>query len=207
MSEKFIDTALQIAVLFVSIILHEVAHGYAAWRLGDPTARMRGRLSLNPLAHIDLFGSVLLPLMLVLSRSPVLLAWAKPVPVEPGFFRNPRKGMMLVGAAGPLTNLALAVVSAAVVRLFGAGLGLVSLLFIYGCVINVMLALFNLVPVPPLDGSRIALGLIPRSWVAPYLRLERFGFILVFALLWFGLIDVVVEPLFGAIVRVLLPMS
>jgi Zn-dependent protease len=203
--DRVATIVIQIVVLVFSVILHEVAHGYAAWRLGDPTARMARRMTLNPLAHIDPFGSVLLPLLLAVTHSPVLFGWAKPVPVNPGYFRDPRRGMMIVGAAGPLTNLLIAAVAAAVYRLAGMPEGLIGGFLVYGCVINIFLALFNALPIPPLDGSRVALGLMPDQWVGPYLKLERFGFLIIFALLWLGLTDYLVVPLFRIIIRVLLP--
>ena len=189
-----------------SIILHEIAHGYAAWRMGDPTARAARRITLNPLAHIDPIGSVVVPLILLATGGP-LLAWAKPVPFDPSYFRNVRKGVMIVGAAGPLTNLAIAIVAGLGCRLVGHSIPFVGLIFAYGCVINVMLALFNALPIPPLDGSRIMVGLLPPRLAMNYMRLERFGIIIVFALLWLGALDYVLNPLKDVMYHILLPSS
>ena len=176
------DTAFQLAVLFFSIVIHEVAHGYASLRMGDPTARDAHRITLNPLAHIDPFGTILLPLILIWTHSPVLLGWAKPVPFNPMYFRDIRKGIMVVGAAGPAANLILAAVSGVVVQFIGPGGSIGNLLY-SACIINVGLAVFNMIPIPPLDGSRVAFGIVPPRWLPAYMRLERFGFIIIFALL------------------------
>lgn len=196
--------AMQFGALIVSVILHEVAHGYAAYRLGDPTARNAKRLTLNPLAHIDPFGSVILPLILVFTGSPVLLGWAKPVPFNPGYFRDPKKGTMLVGAAGPATNLALAALAGALVRLgpalpYGVLFFLVSL-----CVVNIVLAVFNMIPIPPLDGSRVVVGFLPPHAARQYLNLERYGFLIIFGLLWLGLLDRIIRPVADTLIVILL---
>jgi Zn-dependent protease len=191
---------VQFVLVFGSIILHEIAHGYMAWRLGDPTARMSGRLSLNPLVHIDPFGTILLPLVLAYMNMKSgghvpILGWAKPVPFNPSYFRDPLKGMMLTGAAGPVTNFALALVS--VVLFWGfafAGIALGAVLAQYLFMINVYLGLFNLLPVPPLDGSRIVVGLIPRQWVGPYLSIERYGIFILYGIIFFGLTSYILDP-------------
>jgi Zn-dependent protease len=193
-----VDTVSQILILFFSVILHEVAHGRAAGWCGDPTARERGRLTFNPLPHIDPFGTVLLPALLVLTRSPVVLGWAKPVPINPWRFRNPKRDLAIVGAAGPLSNLAVAVLSAAAFKAVLPGLGLdhpVARFFLYGAALNVVLLVFNLIPVPPLDGSRVLLGLLPPRLAARVAALERYGFLLVFLLLMFGLNRWVIGPI------------
>jgi Zn-dependent protease len=175
-------------VLVFSIVVHEVAHGYAAYRLGDPTAKYSNRLTLNPLAHVDLFGSIILPLILLFSPSPVLLGWAKPVPFNPAYFRNFRRGIMIVGAAGPIANFALALMS--LVLMIGVsfidGFPLADLIFrllrsFFNT--NIALGIFNLVPIPPLDGSRILYGLLPERWRQPYMSLEPYGIFIVFGLL------------------------
>ena len=135
---------VSLTALFFSIVIHEVAHGYAAYRLGDPTARNANRLTLNPLAHIDPMGSIVLPILLVLMHSPVLIGWAKPVPFNPAYFRNVKKGIMLVGAAGPASNLALALVAGFLFRIITPG-GVMGLFLLHCCVINVILATFNLI--------------------------------------------------------------
>ncbi len=197
------ELGIALVVLILSIVFHEIAHGYVAYRLGDPTAKAANRLSLNPLRHVDPFGSVLLPLILVMTNSPVLFGWAKPVPVNPGYFRDVKKGMMLVGVAGPASNLVLASAAALVFRVLGPD-GLIGLFLVQVCIINVVLALFNLIPVPPLDGSRVVVGFLPEDMARNYLRLEPYGFLIIFGLLWVGALNYVLWPLAGALLRVLL---
>ena len=190
------ELIVKIIALVFAVIIHEVAHGYAAYLLGDPTAKRAHRLTLNPIAHIDLFGSIILPLVLVFAGSPVLLGWAKPVPFNPAYFRDPRRGIMIVGAAGPAVNFLAALASAALLRLVGPAAPLLAHFLVFFCATNLILGIFNLIPIPPLDGSRIVLGLLPDELVPAYLKLEQFGFIIIFALLWLGLLDYAVFPLF-----------
>jgi len=201
-------TVFLVVSLVFSIILHEVAHGYAAYRLGDPTAAYSNRLTLNPIAHIDLFGSILLPLILVLTHSPVLLGWAKPVPINPYNFRNYKRGVMITAAAGPVTNFSLALIGGIlfhVVALFATPLAMVACKFlIYFCLTNVTLAVFNLIPVPPLDGSRVLYGLLPGRWAEEYLSVERYGMFILFGLLWLGVLDWVLYPISRFIMSLLL---
>ena len=192
---------LAVPALVFSIILHEVAHGYAAYRLGDPTAKYSNRLTLNPLAHVDLFGSILLPLFLIIVHSPVLFGYAKPVPFNPGYFRNPKKGIMIVGAAGPLTNFALALVSGFLFQAVAPFAEVVGRFLGLFCVTNVILGTFNLIPIPPLDGSRVLYGLLPDRWIESYMQLERYGFIILFVLLWGGALDRVIYPVAGVLLN------
>ncbi|MEJ2245511.1 MAG: site-2 protease family protein [Acidobacteriota bacterium] len=185
---------IKIVALVFSIIMHEVAHGYVAYRLGDPTARDAKRLTLNPLPHIDLMGSILLPLFLILIHSPVLLGWAKPVPFNPRYFRDVKKGVMLVGLAGPGSNLILAAIAGVILRILPFE-GVIATFLAYICVINVILAVFNLIPIPPLDGSRVVIGFLPSHMVSGYLRLERYGFLIIFGLLYLGLLDYILLPI------------
>jgi Zn-dependent protease len=186
------DLIAQFIALILAIVIHEFAHGYAAYLLGDPTAKRAHRLTLNPLAHIDPFGSIILPLLLAFTGSPVLLAWAKPVPFNPRYFRDPRRGIMIVGAAGPATNFLAALISAFLFHFAGP---LAPFLKLF-CEINLILGIFNLIPIPPLDGSRIVLGILPDDLIPVYLRIESFGFIIIFALLWLGLLDRIIFPVF-----------
>lgn len=181
-----------IIVLIFSVILHEVAHGYAADKLGDPTARNLGRLTLNPLKHIDPFGSVILPVLLYFSTNGAFVfGWARPVPFDPRFLRNPRRDAGLIAAAGPATNLVLAIVFGFAVRgMITGGLGdpILALLFLMIVGINVGLAIFNLVPIPPLDGSKVLYALLPFGRVSFQVAafLEQYGLILLGAFLLWG---------------------
>jgi len=193
-------------VLLFSVILHEVAHGYTALRLGDPTARDAGRLTLNPFKHIDPFGTVVLPLLLHFAQSPILIGWAKPVPVNPSLLREPNKAMMLVTASGPLTNITLAVLFALGLRYLPASTTPLFVdLLVFSCYINIILALFNLLPVPPLDGSKLLAGLLPVRLRESYLRLGRYGIFIVLPFVYlamkYGVLTTIVEGIFYFLVR------
>lgn len=188
-----------IAALIMSIVLHEMAHGYAANALGDPTARLQGRLSGNPLVHIDLLGSIIVPGLLFLSQAGILFGWAKPVPYNPYNLRNQKWGEAMVAAAGPAINLVLAVIFAVIIRLAGP-LGLTST-FVefasYIVYINLILALFNLLPLPPLDGSKILKALLPFQAAQRYqellYKIESFGLLATFLII-FIFINLLWEP-------------
>jgi Zn-dependent protease len=189
-----------------AITVHEVAHGWVAKKYGDNTASSQGRLTLNPIKHIDLFGTIILPGLLLVTGTGFIFGWAKPVPVDPRNFKNPLHDMAIVALAGPVSNLLMAVVWALIVRLgvtIGAGTEAVSLPLIYsgvaGISINLVLALINLLPIPPLDGSRILTGMLPRYWAWQYNRLERFGFIILLVLLYTNLLGTILAyPMFVA---------
>lgn len=177
---------LQIIALLIAVIIHEYAHGRMAELLGDPTARQRGRLSLNPLIHIDPFGSILLPLLLIASGSPIVFGMAKPVPINPAYFPQPRQGMMYVGLAGPGSNLLLAAIAGLINRTHILGsFPLIQYFLIYLVFVNVVLAVFNLIPIPPLDGSRIITALVPNRVLPTYTALERYGILIIFLVLIF----------------------
>jgi Zn-dependent protease len=173
--------------VLLAITLHEAAHGFVAWRLGDDTAYRQGRVSLNPLRHVDPFGTIVLPALLLLTTGRILFGYAKPVPVHFGRLRNPRSGMVLVAAAGPATNLALALASAALIHLVPilpeAAREWAWRTLAISINLNVVLAVFNLLPLPPLDGGRVAVGLLPRSLARPLARVEPYGMIIVLAAL------------------------
>lgn len=181
--------------LVIAIVLHEISHGWVANAFGDPTARLKGRLSLNPVRHVDPIGTVALPLVLAVSGAPVF-GWAKPVPVVAQRMRNPRLHMMLVAMAGPAMNLALALLAAvaiALLRGLAPGGGVLWLFLMLNLlnflVINIFLAMFNMLPVPPFDGSHVVQGLLPSRLAEHYARLGRFGFpLLIFLLLILPLI-------------------
>lgn len=186
-----------IVILLFSVIFHEVAHGLMAYRLGDTTARDAGRLTLNPIPHIDIFGSILLPALLYVSGLPVLGA-AKPVPINYANLRDVRSGMFLISIVGPLTNFILAVAAGFVYRLVPNLTGTAESLVLLTMQMNLVLCFFNLIPVPPLDGSKIlasAMGYIDRNLMYRFLDMERFGFILVFVLILIpGLLSSILWP-------------
>ena len=178
------------AIAIVSITSHEAAHGFVADRLGDPTARERGRLTLNPLAHIDLFFTILLPLILILSGSHFIFGGAKPVPVDGSRLRHPRRDWALVGAAGPALNVLIAIGLAAifaVAKLVGGADPSSSLaeILTVGIFLNALLAVFNLIPIPPLDGSRVVQFFLSGAALGFYRRLDRFGILILVALMFF----------------------
>lgn len=182
----FYRAAVWIVPLIIAIVLHEVAHGWVARALGDPTAAEQRRLSLNPFRHVDPVGTVILPLGLAMAGAPVF-GWARPVPVRADRLRNPRVGMVLVALAGPGTNLLLAALGAIALGLSaGAGAGgfVVDVLFSF-ILVNVFLAIFNLLPLPPFDGGHVVEGLLPRPLAARYAKLARFGFPIMLMLLVF----------------------
>jgi Zn-dependent protease len=198
-----LEAALMVVVLLFSIIIHEVAHGYVALLNGDPTARMLGRITLNPVPHIDPVGTILLPLILLLSHAGILFGWARPVPVNPLNYRNYRWGEFAVSAAGPVSNLVLAAVFSLLLRLGLGNVGLVKLAS-FGVSINIFLALFNLIPIPPLDGSHILAILLPRDLARLYAYLEPVGFILILVLFYTGILSAIIMPFYRAIAVLLL---
>lgn len=189
----------QIAILIFSVVIHEVSHGFVALALGDPTAKHLGRLTLNPLKHLDPFGSVILPMLLALANSPFLIGWAKPVPYNPYNLRNPFArfgtrndwGPALVGAAGPFSNILIALIFGLGIRalsVFGGGLLIAQdfiEIFSLIVLINLVLAIFNFVPIPPLDGSKVLFALLPYQWRALETFLQQYGFFLLLIFIFF----------------------
>ena len=197
-------------VLF-AITVHEVAHGYVARRLGDRTAQMLGRLTLNPLKHIDPVGTVLVPLIMLLLPGGFLFGWAKPVPVDYRNLGNPKRDMAIVAAAGPLSNLAMAIGWVLLLRLSVAFLNTMPwaaqpLFFMAqaGVAINLVLLVLNLVPVPPLDGGRVLTGMLPNRQAARFAALEPYGLMIVLALLMTGMLGRLLQPAIGMLNEILL---
>jgi len=190
-------------MLLVSLSVHEAAHAWTADRLGDPTARLLGRITLNPLAHIDWIGTVLFPLVAIYSNVP-LLGWAKPVPVNWQNLKAPRRDFAIVAAAGPASNLILATIGAAVL---GLGAGALSYrafdLVSRFVLLNALLAVFNMIPVPPLDGGNVAAGLLPAPFARLIDQIRPYGFLILYALLFTGVLGQYVFPIALTIVRFL----
>lgn len=195
---------LKLSVMLVpgmlAVVCHEVSHGYVAWRFGDPTARMMGRLTLNPVKHIDIFGTLMIFI--------IGIGWAKPVPVVSENLRNPKRDMIWVAAAGPITNILLATVSAFLLRglvafgtpaIPGSPLGMlvepVVLMLAFSVYINLLLAIFNMIPVPPLDGGRVLVGLLPHRQAAAWSRIEPYGMVIIIVLVFFtNLFSYIISP-------------
>lgn len=177
--------ALSIVVLLFSVIVHEVMHGLVALKFGDHTAERAGRLTLNPIPHIDLFGTILLPGLLILTGSPILFGWAKPVPVNPLNFSNLRKGELFVSAAGILANFALVAIAAILYHLLVLTQTPVIILNLlrFGAIINLVLGIFNLFPIPPLDGSKILMSQLPYNLAQSYAKIEPYGILILLILM------------------------
>jgi Zn-dependent protease len=216
-------TLLNIAVIALpvmfAIILHEVSHGWVANKLGDHTARDLGRLTLNPIPHIDLFGTIIMPLLLYLlyrfhyTDSLMIFGYAKPVPINPYNFKDPKKDMALSSLAGPGVNILMAISFAFILRVVMLPMeGLFSSTtwewivkpLGYGIFINVLLAVLNMIPIPPLDGSRVVYWLLPNRYAAAYYRLERFGIIILLMLMMSGILWEIIEPVIAPILSALL---
>lgn len=201
--------------VLLAITLHEAAHAWVAYRCGDSTAKMLGRLSINPFRHIDLLGTIIVPIAVgVLSHFQFVFGWAKPVPIHWARLHHPRRDMAFVAIAGPLVNLFMALLWALCLKvgfLIDSGASSLTLFMILsgqaGMIINLVLAFLNLLPIPPLDGSRVVSGLIPPALAAHYQKLEPFGFIILALLLFSGLLQNILSPLLswalGAMLRLL----
>jgi Zn-dependent protease len=198
------EILISLAIFFSAVICHEFAHAWVANRLGDPTAKARGRLTLNPLAHIDPFGTIILPMTLILTKAPVLFGWAKPVPINFANLGNPKKDMIWVGFAGPGANLIMAFACSLILKFSAILPDIVNMTLLKFLIVNVVLAVFNLIPIPPLDGSRILMGLAPLQLARQISRIEPYGFIMLFALLYMGLFDKIVWPAASLIMAFLL---
>ncbi|HDD65032.1 MAG TPA: site-2 protease family protein [Firmicutes bacterium] len=184
----FLEIIIIFFFLLFSVVIHECSHGLAAYYNGDDTAKLMGRITLNPLPHIDPVGTILFPLLLsLIYRAPVLFGWAKPVPVNPFNFRNYERGIFMVGISGPLSNIFLGVFFCLLYRILPFSVD-VKIYFLYGGYINFVLAFFNLIPIPPLDGSRVLSAFLPVEIRERYNRIERFGIFIIMGLAFFGLL-------------------
>ncbi len=183
--------------LLAAVTVHELAHGWVAWKLGDPTPKLAGRLTLNPLKHLDPVGT----LALVVTQA---VGWAKPVPVNPIHFKNPKRDLVWVSLAGPLANFALALVFALLYRVFSPFSHFMAHLFVFGVQINVGLGIFNLLPVPPLDGSKVLAGLLPSRVAYLWFRYEVLGIVLLFVLIFTGVVGKIILPVIVTISKLLL---
>lgn len=197
---------VQFAVVLFALSVHESAHAWVADKCGDPTARLQGRISLNPIPHIDLFGTIIFPILLVIAHAPVF-GWAKPVMVNPYNFRNRRRDGMLVAAAGPVSNLLVAGVTILVfLALKGTGLLAsppVFTILLFLIIINIYLAVFNLIPIPPLDGSGVLEGVLKGNALRAYEQIRPYGFFILIIIIYTRVLDFIADPIFRLVMKIL----
>lgn len=200
--------AVWIVPVLFAITLHEAAHGWVAYKLGDPTAKSRGRITINPIKHIDPMGTVVVPILLA-TLSGFVIGWAKPVPVEPRYFKSPLLDMALVAVAGPASNFVMACFWAFFIVTVDAALNPSSTLSFLadvgekGIYINIILMVLNLLPIPPLDGGRVVAGILPPSLAIPFMQLERFGMIIILLLLVSGILGKIMWPIVLHFVKII----
>jgi Zn-dependent protease len=207
--QKILTYVIQFAVVMFAISIHEAAHGWMANRFGDPTAKLQGRITLNPIAHIDLVGTIIFPLMLIMMGAPVF-GWAKPVMVNPYNLRNPKRDHMYIAASGPLSNIFAGIAAIILfILLKRVGVvdlvnpGIITLLLFYLIIINIFLAIFNLIPIPPLDGSGIIEGILKGEALEWYQKIRPYGFIILILIIYAGVLDIIARPILSMVMNLL----
>ena len=210
---KIVEIIIQFGVVLFAISIHESAHAWMAYRFGDPTAKNQGRITLNPIPHIDLIGTIIFPIILAVIGAPVF-GWAKPVMVNPYNLRNPRRANVYISAAGPLTNI-FAALGGVIIFLILKHIGiltpgniygiklLIAYIFLYLIIINIFLAIFNLIPIPPLDGSGILEGVLKGEALVYYEKIKPYGILILFVIIYAGVLDVIANPIISLVLSIL----